>query len=315
MVGFVCELTPKCNLRCGFCYNPWRSPHVHQPTPLSPTAFADILIPALRGSHAQWLAFAGGEPLLYPGLKPLMRQISDALPQVKIGLLSNGLLLSAERLSTLVSCGLSYVELSLFASSGSRYQSLTGSDRLDQAHAAILAVKQQGLPLTVACTLLADGLDEFEDIVLTAMAFGADAFAMNPFTPTGHGLSQQDVFNLTQSQLIQYLTLADHLAAQMPMPVTVTLPVEDCVIPHRHYPHLHFSRCQCAQEKWVVDPQGYLRTCEQNQISIGNLAKHSFAELSVKPDVTHFLSQHRKPECIHCERFSCCGGGCRFRKT
>ncbi len=286
-----------------------------QPVSLSAEAFADILIPTLQEADAKWLAFAGGEPLLYPHLNLLMRQIAEQLPQVKIGLLSNGVTLSTNRLDDLVQCGLGYVELSLFASSARRYQALTGANTLERAHAAILRVKERGLPLTVACTLLADGLAEFEDIVLTAMALGADVFAINPFTPTGHGRAQQDILGLSQQQLERFLSVAQNLAETIPMPLVVTLPVEDCVISHQRYPNLRFSRCQCAVEKWVIDPQGYLRTCEQNQERIGNLASHSFTELSKEASVSCFLAQRAKPECVVCQQYSRCGGGCRFRRT
>lgn len=313
MAGFVCELTPQCNLNCVFCYNVWRGGEVEQPVPLPPKEFAGVLVPALRQADGQWLAFAGGEPLLYEGLSELMQEVAKELPQVKLGLSSNGTLLSDERLDDLVRCGLSYVELSLFAASKVRYHALTGENLLDDAHASMLRVKARGLPLTVACTLLADGLDEFEDIVLTAMALGADSFAMNPFTPTGHGRAQQDVLGLSSQKLEQFLGLAQGLAEKISMPMLVTLPVEACVVAHSKYPALHFNRCVCGDEKWVVDPQGYLRTCEQNQERIGNLAMHSFAELSASQAVKCFRAQMRKPQCLNCKLYDGCGGGCRFR--
>lgn len=156
MTGFICEVTPKCNLNCLFCYNTWRDPDAVQPQPLKPEVFAQILIPTLRQTHASWLAFAGGDPLLYSGLERLMAQIAKALPQIRIGIASNGVALTKKRLADLIKNGLNYVEISLFSASVARYQALTGKDQLIRAHKAILAVKEQGLPLTVACTLLAD---------------------------------------------------------------------------------------------------------------------------------------------------------------
>ena len=313
MTGFVCELTPKCNLRCGFCYNTWRTPGSTQPTPLPPEAFADLLIKTLRDADADWLAFAGGEPLLYPGLERLMQLVSAQLPAVRLGLLSNGTLLTAQRLAALLDSGLGYVELSLFAASPERYRALTGTDGLDSAHAAMLGVKQQGLPLTVACTLLADGLDQFADIVLTAAAFGADQLTLNPFTATGHGRAQQSLFELSRARLEQFLALADDLAVQTAMPLLVALPVEDCVIPHARYPHLHFSACQCARQKWAVDPQGNLRACEQSQDILGNLAERPFQELAASEAAKNFQGRLRRPQCGQCASFARCGGGCRFR--
>ena len=312
VTGFVCEVTPECNLNCIFCYNTWREPRVVRPSPLAAEAFADILIPTLRDSQAKWLAFAGGEPLLYPRLEWLMAQVSAALPHVRIGLLSNGISLSEKRLQALVQSGLQYVEISLFAASVERYQALTGSHLLKRAHTAILAVKALNLPLTVACTLLADQIDEFEKVALTAMALGADVFAVNPFTPTGYGQKQQDRLALSRAQLCEFLDKAQGIAQKVPMPIVVTLPIEDCEIPHADYPNLQFSPCQCASGKWVIDPEGYLRTCEQNMHRIGSLAEHTFIELSTRDEVKAFQMCYRKPECVACDKFNRCGGGCRF---
>lgn len=313
MIGFVCELTPKCNLACGFCYNVWRAPGSDHPRPLPPDTFAELLVRTLQEAKAGWLSLAGGEPLLYPGLELLLQRVAESLPQLKIGLLSNGTLLSAQRLAELV--GLHYVELSLFASSRQRYEALTGHDLLETAHRAILCVKEQGLPLTVACTLLPDGLDEFENVLMTALALGADAVCLNPFTPTGHGKSREKEWSLSRTQLESFLAIADRLAEKMPVPVTVTLPVEDCVIPHDRYPHLLFTACQCGEHKWVVDPQGFLRTCEQNEMQLGNLMQHPFSELAAHPSILKFREQNHHAACKTCLKYKQCGGGCRFRAT
>ena len=315
MTGFICEVTPRCNLDCIFCYNTWRDPQSQQPEPLKPQAFAQLLVPALKQAQASWLAFAGGEPLLYPGLEKLMAQVVKALPKIKVGIASNGTALTKKRLTSLVQSGLSYVELSLFSASAARYQALTGKNLLVHAHKAALAVKEAGLPLTVACTLLADNTDEFEKIALTALALGADVFAVNPFTPTGYGKQRRDELELSRKQLEKFLEKAQSLAQKLPLPFVVTLPVEDCVIAHARYPHLRFSRCECANGKWVIDPQGYLRICEQSHDRIGRLTEYSFKELSARACVKAFHANTRKPECLVCPQYGECGGGCRFRAS
>lgn len=146
-----------------------------------------------------------------------------------------------------------------------------------------------------------------------AMALGADAFAINPFTATGYGKLQRDQFQLSRKQLQTFLDKAQSLAQKIPIPMLVTLPVEDCVIAHASYPNLRFSSCQCGVEKWVIDPLGDLRTCEQNHEHIGSLLEHSFTLLSAKASVKAFRDHNRKPECSICPKYIDCGGGCRFR--
>lgn len=312
MAGIVCELTSRCNLGCAFCYNPWRKAGSEQIKSLPAAVFAGILADAAGAAGASWLTFAGGEPLLYPELENLLCDLHQRQPQLVLGLASNGTLLSRERLRLLHGHGLRYVEISLFAATGGRYHELTGKDALADAQRAMLLVKELDLPLTVACTLLADGLDELEEVMMTALALGADAIALNPFTPTGHGAARQATFGLTRQRLADFLATANRVASGMPIPVSLTLPVESCLLPHADYPQLQFGSCQCGSEKWVIDPQGDLRTCEQNECSLGNLLEHGFTELAARPEAEGFRRQYLREDCPACPDFAQCGGGCRF---
>jgi radical SAM protein with 4Fe4S-binding SPASM domain len=111
------------------------------------------------------------------------------------------------------------------------------------------------------------------------------------------------------------LRRADHGAGKHRIRVIVTLPVEPCIIDHGEFPNLEFGTCACGTGKWVVDPGGRLRTCEQNPEILGSLLESSFAELSTLGSAEAFRSDHLKPECSGCDMIARCGGGCRFVRT
>lgn len=313
MPGFVCEITPDCNLACSFCYNTWRAPTAPRPTPLPAQELTALLIRVLQESDADWATFAGGEPLLYPELAEVAAGVHRALPAVKLGIATNGILLNEERLDTLIAAGVGYFELPLFSASESRYHELTGLDALQKVRHAIIRVKARRLPLTAACILLPEGLPDFTDVVRTAFALGADQLALNPFTPTGHSLARAQHFELTRATLRNYLQQADQLSQELRFPIAVTIPLEDCFISHADYPHLQFGRCICGVGKWVIDPCGNLRTCEQNEAILGSLVTSSFAELSQTETVRSFRANNFSISCLTCESLPHCGGGCRFR--
>lgn len=75
------ELTSACNLKCEFCLVEIKRRHLPVPTALQ---VADQLVEA----RVDKVLLSGGEPLLYPGVEPVMRRLSEAGVLVK--LLTNG---------------------------------------------------------------------------------------------------------------------------------------------------------------------------------------------------------------------------------
>ena len=75
------ELTSACNLKCEFCLVEIKRRHLPVPAALQ---VADQLIEA----RVDKVLLSGGEPLLYPGVEPVMRRLSEAGVLVK--LLTNG---------------------------------------------------------------------------------------------------------------------------------------------------------------------------------------------------------------------------------
>ena len=66
-IGAVVEVTPRCNLACTFCYNPWRCAGAGAPPPLSTKALREACRRFVTRGGVRWMVFAGGEPLLRTG--------------------------------------------------------------------------------------------------------------------------------------------------------------------------------------------------------------------------------------------------------
>ncbi|MCD4825194.1 MAG: radical SAM protein [Phycisphaerae bacterium] len=312
--GFVYEITPRCNLDCGFCYNVWKQPG-QAIGELDSDVACEMLQRVLGNSDAQWLTFTGGEPLLYPDLDGVVAFVRERFPHIRLGLATNATLLTAERLTRLVEAGVEYVEISLFVSDNAGYRRITGRDVFDSVRQAIALVKSFNLSLTVATLLSRETGHDLETIIDIAFALGADILALNRFVPTGEGKKNQQTFLPSTGELDSLLRRADAKSVELGFEIAVTLPVEDCVLPHSRYRHLHFGRCVCGELKWVIGPLGRLRTCEQNTDILGSLLEEDFSTLANLPAVHEFRQKHAKPNCPDCTKFQNCGGGCRFAKT
>jgi radical SAM protein with 4Fe4S-binding SPASM domain len=156
---------------------------------------------------------------------------------------------------------------------------------------------------------------QLRGIIELAAAFGADTFLFNRFIPGGKGLLNMEGLALTNSDLLKALQEADRASADFHIPVTVPIPVEHCEFDTAHLTHLAFGTCTCGKDKWVVDPFGNLRICEQHPEVLGNLNEEPFETLSNKKEAEDFRLRNHRSDCLDLPCFKHCGGGCRFAHT
>jgi radical SAM protein with 4Fe4S-binding SPASM domain len=309
--GLIYEITSRCNLDCSFCYNVWHERKDH-PIALSLEESFLMLSRVLSERNFSWLALSGGEPLLYPDLLALLHRLHEHFPALPLGLATNGTLLTEVLLQDLIKAGLNYCEVSLHSVQAADFKELTGRDKLAQVRCAIALIKKYHLPLTVACILTAKNAAALTPLMEIAFALGADQFTLNRFVPSGRGRQNRFSLDLSDAQFAELLARADAKAAELPLPVAVTIPAEDCLFPNSSFPHLKFNPCTCAEGKWVIDPAGNLRCCEQDVRCLGNLRASSFSVLTKMPSVASFRNRHRfGARCATCGALSVCGGGCR----
>lgn len=305
----VVELTPRCNNDCTYCYNVWKQ----GPYPegeLSGARFIQLLGTLIDEADPGGVTLSGGEPLLHPDVIDVAAFVSRK--HVRTGIATNGTLLDEATARSLVDAGCGYFEISLDSTDAGSYGLLTLHDRLAQVRRAILNVKKLGARLTVSFVATRLNMADVEDVVELCFAFSVDAVAINRFVPGGRGLEHRPALELSGDDLRTVLALASGKSRELGIPVNVTLPVEPCLIDHAAYPDLNFGTCACGSFKWVVDPLGNLRTCEQNPAILGSLLDSTFAALSSLEASRAFRADHLRPECPSCDALASCGGGCRF---
>ncbi len=304
----VYEVTPRCNLECRFCYNVWKSSGYSSPVELPLTKIA-LLADSIEAAHPVSVALTGGEPLLRNDLALIAMLFKSR--GIKVGVVSNGILLNTESVEKLTDAGVSWFDISVPSVSEVGYKRLTGCDGFAKVKRAMLAVKSTGARLIVSHILTALNEGEAGRVIELAFAFSADAVALNRFVPGGEGERNPDLLPTLQ-QLDNTLSIASDTAASLGITVYASIPVEDCLLQHDRYPGIEFGSCVCGERKWAVDPSGGLRICEQSPEILGSLLESSFENLIENPAVAEFRSKSRTPDCGKCSAYSKCGGGCRF---
>jgi len=295
---FIYEITPRCDHDCIYCYNVWKESPDYPAGELSVPEIKKLFDKILAEITPSGITFAGGEPLLHEGIFEAASYLNAK--GIRLGIATNGSLLDDTAVSSLVDRGVSYFEVSL-PSAGEK-----------GARRAILSVKKRKAELNVSVVVTGRNRSEIGGIIDIAFAFSADSVSLNRFVPGGRGLSNLRDCSISDSELAEVLSAADRKAAEYGIPINVTVPVEHCMISHDDYPGLNFGTCTCGEDKWVIDPTGNLRTCEQNPEILGNLFRSGFLELAGSAGVVAFRKNRLREGCGTCVKKENCGGGCRI---
>lgn len=309
----IYEITPRCNSNCLYCYNVWKQDQSYPQEEIPLAKIKELFERILAENSLADVTLAGGEPLLHPDIVEVAAFLKAK--KVRVGLATNGSLLDETMTIRLIDAGVDYFEISLPGVEEKTYQALTRTYYFREARQAILKTKKHKAKVTVAAIITKLNLTDLNEIIDLCAAFSADSLALNRFVPGGTGLEHRADLAVSAEELAALLRRLNNRNRECHFPVNITIPVESCVIEHSKYPYLNFGTCACGQIKWVIDPTGNLRTCEQNPEIIGNLFKSEFKELAQSLPVKEFQRNNLKADCRECARYHNCGGGCRFLKS
>lgn len=307
---FVFEITRRCNSNCLYCYNVWKQEKGYPAGELSISGIRRLFDKLLSEVTPAGVTIAGGEPLLHPETAETLKYLSTK--SVAVGIATNGVFLDEEMAVRLAGAGVERFEISIPALDAGRYRRLMGEDGSGPARRALLLARQAGAKSTISFVITRLNMSDIGEVIDLAAAFSADSVSLNRFVPGGEGLRHSSGLLPSRDELEETLTTADNRSEKLGIPVAVTIPIEPCVIVHERFPHLHFGTCCCGKEKWVIDPLGNLRTCEQNPEILGSLFEKGFEELACSIRADRFRKDNLRAECTNCIDYFRCGGGCRF---
>ncbi len=177
--------TRLCNLACAHCYSS-SSPHFS--TTLDLGLLLDVL-GELRTEGYEVLSVSGGEPLVYRGLLGLLR--GAATLGYRIHLVTNGLLLTRDRLATMRDC-LDQVAVS-FDGAGDTHNRVRGRpDAFEKANAALEVLALSDVPFALAFGVSTHSLPDIPWAYERAREVGASLLHLRPLVSTGRA---QDLSN------------------------------------------------------------------------------------------------------------------------
>ncbi|MCP4651512.1 MAG: radical SAM protein [PVC group bacterium] len=305
---FLYEVIYDCNHNCGYCYNVWKHSDDYPRNTLVLTQIESLIDNLLQNTKPEAITLIGGEPLLHPNILDIIQLLSKK--NIKTNLITNGALLDNQTINDLNDRGLRRLEISLNTADPQKHSKLSGHDDLDKIEMAILDTKRAKMQITVACIISKANLNDIPELIDLCADFGVNHMVFNRFIP---GSNNDKRLIPSENELKEFLKVCSKKHSRYPqMSINITIPIEPCLVSHKEHPGLTFADCQCGKTKWIIDPAGNLRTCEQNPQILGNLLNDKFSDLSRLKTVESFRSNNRYQYCSTCEKYSNCGGGCRF---
>ncbi len=141
------SLTDRCNLRCTYCMPQHAFGEQHRFLPPAQVLDFDEMVGLARvfaELGVRKIKLTGGEPLARPRVPELVRMLRNALPEVELKLITNGVLLAPLAVA-LREAGLDSLTVSLDTLDPDRFASIAGrAGHLDSVLAGIEAAKSAG---------------------------------------------------------------------------------------------------------------------------------------------------------------------------
>jgi radical SAM protein with 4Fe4S-binding SPASM domain len=292
-------LTYRCNNNCGHCY----AGGPRDTKELSTAEWKTIIDKAYKFEVPN-VVFTGGESLMRDDLEQLITHAESL--GIVTGLITNGRLLTKERVASLKKAGLDYVQITIESQDPKIHNAMCQSETWDETVAGIKNTVNE-IYATTNTTITPANKDTVVDLITFLHKLGLKRFGMNAMIRAGRGAEAEGVtFDELKVLLPQIIDRANSLGMEFiwytPTKYHKLNPVEM---------GLGVKACSAARITLAVEPDGSVIPCQSYFKPIGNALTDEFTKIW-ETDLAKQLRGHKFAEekCFKCIQFPLCGGGC-----
>ena len=305
-------ITEKCNLTCTHCRG--------MPEGGLSSKRANKLIEEIARLKPAWVIIEGGEPLLREDLFSLLEIMRQK--QLEVHLITNGLLLTTDIMTTLKQLGVK-VMISIDGASLDTYQSIRQGSSFKQVLQSARNCSGKGILEAINFTILKNNYTEIPEIMKLAVSIGAPKVTLIGLKPC-HNYPEE---LLTPIEYGEAIELTCQAAEETDVEFffdepffwptvkargyTARMPVEGAgiVVP---------STTSCAFGDYLfIEPNGDVKPCSFAKLVLGNVLKKSLDEIWNESLASQLLQKIKDPKtkggyCRSCRYLYDCKG-CRSR--
>lgn len=295
-------ITHRCNLRCNFCYL-----ERYDTKEMSTKKAKKIILKLKTEAKVPFISFTGGEPVLRDDLEELMRySVSIGL---KVNLISNGTLLTEDKVKSLKKAGLRSAQISLESPEREIHNFLTNSKSFDKTVQGIKNLISQKIYVHTNTTINRYNFRSMFDYPEFAKSIGLKKFSANIIIPVGTAKKHRELWlDYTEiGDIIDEIKMnADKHGIEFiwysPLPYCIYNPISK---------GLGSKSCAACHGLVSIDPEGYINPCSSYPERVGNWLKQDFKKIWFSEKAVSFREMDYLPEiCKNCEYKEMCTGAC-----
>ncbi len=281
------EVSQECNLSCRHCYNfDRRNKH----TTYNFITLEEQLkaLDDLIALGAFYIAFTGGEPLLYKGLFTLIDRVIEQHCIVRIK--SNGLLLNTAMIQRLIEHGVYSLDISLYGSNDQEYRDFTGYGVYAQVIEGIKQAKKAGINITLNILLHKGNYRSIDKMIALAKELKLSFNITDEITARYDGSGVDGSWRLEEAEL-EWLYQSEYKS---------------------YFAYDNSSRsvqCSCARTVCALSATGDIYPCIGAPIRAGNIRNSSIAKIwhgSTQLNKIRLLKREDFIKCSKCQFIEKC---------
>ncbi len=254
---------------------------------------------------------AGGEPFLCKELEWLLQQIHSQGRSLRYSILSNGTILSWEHVEMLQRYPPLFIQVSIDGTE-KKHDSIRGKGAYRKAVLGMQKLVANGIRTIISFTAHRTNYKEFADVVQLGKDIGVAKVWADRVIPSGRGRAFADtLLSPDETRWFTYLIKYEQLKARM-SPWCSTEITSNRALQFLSFVDPPYS-CSAGKNLVALLPNGNLLACRRLPIVLGNIHRHSFAEIFENNPLVSALHETQEPSagCEQCFFAKFCRGGLR----
>lgn len=301
---FVWLATNACNARCMHCSSASAKRRENE---LS-TIEAKGVFEAFARMGVLDVAISGGEPLIRKDLFEIIEHASCL--GIRLGLGSNGSLITRERVRRLKALGLHRLQISVDGIEKTHDTVRRWPGLYQRAVRAIQVSLNGGLRTHVCCTVHRMNFQEIPKVFDMCASWGVRRLNLSRFVPTGRG---EKALDLSPTEWRDVVSMCESKEKEFEGGLEVTTHLAQLILSQSDLASCQgFTGCQAGRGQGCIGSEGEVMPCVVLPIIVGNVRTAPLEQIWAESPVIRNL-QHRSTlvgECAACLFREKCGG-CR----
>lgn len=267
-LGVQLELTYKCNQRCIHCYNQSGMDN-NDKEGLTIQDWKEVARQAGDLGVFQCV-ISGGEPTV---LGDELFEIMDILDSydIKFVVISNGMLIDEKTIKKFRKYKYSWFQISIDGSRPELHDTIRGVKSFEKAIKAANLVKEAGMPLVIAHSVMKINKDYIEEMLDMCYLLGAAKVITGPFSYMGRAVLNSELISLTDKEINEVYDICDKKAREFSGRMQIAVAGEEVTS----------LRVKLAEPNSVllIRPNGDVKFDCVSPFKIGNIKENTLHEI------------------------------------